>query len=108
VPMPRKADPKKDCVTCGRPLERKRFPSRLEDRTRFLTRVLTFWQDLHDANNARIEQLEVENVSMREALERIAALGRDEDGAEVPGDFLTHARDIALASLSPPTEDDPR
>jgi len=54
--------------------------------------------------NLRLEQ-ERTIADLREALERIAALGRDEDGAEVPGDFLMQARDIArdtLASLSPP------
>lgn len=35
---PAKMDPQKDCKACGKPLERKRYGKRLEDRTRFLTR----------------------------------------------------------------------
>ena len=38
--IPKKDDPSKDCLTCGKPLERKRFVSgRLEDRGAFLRRM---------------------------------------------------------------------
>lgn len=37
--IPQKDDPAKDCLTCGKPLTRKRFASgRLEDRSAFLRR----------------------------------------------------------------------
>lgn len=38
MPVPPKADPEKFCETCGKPMFRKRFGKRLEDRTRFLSR----------------------------------------------------------------------
>lgn len=36
---PMKVDPTRLCVACSSPLERKRFSGRLEDRTRFLSRM---------------------------------------------------------------------
>ena len=36
--MPLKVDPPKTCEACGKPMFRKRFGRRLEDRTRFLSR----------------------------------------------------------------------
>lgn len=38
MPTPPKTDPMKDCKACGKPLARKRYGKRLEDRTRFLAR----------------------------------------------------------------------
>jgi predicted nucleic acid-binding Zn ribbon protein len=37
--MPHATDPAKHCRACGKPLTRKRFNGRLEDRTRFLKRI---------------------------------------------------------------------
>jgi 5-methylcytosine-specific restriction endonuclease McrA len=38
MPVPPKTDPPRHCSICGTLLERKRFGTRLEDRTRFLSR----------------------------------------------------------------------